>query len=96
MDDASTTEEMIGSPGIVVEIDESKFSKLKHQRGKCCGDGSWIFGGIERTDEKRFFAVPAMKRDTETLLLIARALTHLESIIAFDEWGTHGNIKKID
>ena len=60
-DDTNVEEEMIGGSGIVVEIDESKFAKRKHQRGKRCGDGSWIFGGDERTDEKRFFAVSVMK-----------------------------------
>ena len=43
-------EEMIGGLGIVVEIDGSKFSKFKHHRGKHCGDGSWVFGGIKRKD----------------------------------------------
>ena len=50
VDDINTAEEMIGGPGIIVEIDESKFAKRKYHRGKRCCDGSWIFGGIERTE----------------------------------------------
>ena len=50
VDDMNAEEEMIGGLGIVVEIDGSKFSKFKHHRGKHCGDGSWVFGGIKRKD----------------------------------------------
>ena len=57
---------MIGGLGIVVEINESKFAKYKYHRGKRCGDSSWIFGGIQRTDTKRFFAIPIIKRNAET------------------------------
>ena len=55
-----------------------------------------IFGGIERTDEKRFFAVTVMKRDAETLLPITQVLVHPESIIIYDAWGPCNNINKLD
>ena len=45
---------MIDGPGTAVEVDESKFANYKFYRGKYCGDSSWIFGGIEKTDV--FFA----------------------------------------
>ena len=96
VDDTSIAEEMIGGPGIAVEIDESKISKRKCQRDKCCGDGSWIFRGIERIDEKRFFPVPSMKCDAETLLRITHAITHPESIIMHNGQGPHGDINKLD
>ena len=38
----------IGGPGIVVELDESKFGKRKDNRGKKV-KGAWVFGGVERT-----------------------------------------------
>ena len=54
MDDINTTEEMIGGPGIIVEINESKFAKRKHHRGKRCGDGSWIFVALKELTKKIF------------------------------------------
>lgn len=42
VDCMSTAEEMIDSPGIVVEIDESIFIQLKCDRGKRCSDSSLI------------------------------------------------------
>ena len=81
---------------IVVKIDEPKFAKPKYHRGKRCGDGSWIFGGIERTDKKRFFAVPVMKRNAETLLPIIQAFIHPESIIMSNKWGAYNNISQLD
>ena len=38
--------EQIGGPGIVDEIDDSKFGKRKYNRGRKV-DGCWVFGGIE-------------------------------------------------
>ena len=86
---------MIGVPGIIVEIDESKFVKRKHRRDKRCGDGSWIFGGIERTEED-FFAAPVMKCDAVTLLPIIQAFFHPESITMSDKWDSYNNIDKLD
>ncbi|KAG0439327.1 hypothetical protein DMUE_2510 [Dictyocoela muelleri] len=44
----------IGGPGIVVEIDESKFGKRKYNRSHLV-TGSWILGGVERSSERRIF-----------------------------------------
>ena len=41
----------IGGPNIIVEIDESKFGKVKYHRCHRVG-GIWIVGGVERTAEK--------------------------------------------
>ena len=40
--------EKIGGPGIIVEIDESKFGKVEYHRGHRV-DGVWVFGMVERT-----------------------------------------------
>ena len=42
--------EMIGGPGIVVEIDESKFGKRKYNKGHKV-DGCWVFLGVALTPE---------------------------------------------
>ena len=77
--------EMIGGPGIVVEIDESKFGKRKYNRGKRV-EGCWVFGGVELTPERRCFAVVVPDRTRETLLPIIKAHIHPGSIIRSDFW----------
>ena len=47
------SDQMIGVPGKVVEIDESKFGKRKSHKG-CNTEGQWVFGGICREDRKCF------------------------------------------
>ena len=47
----------IGSPGIIVEVDESKFGKRKVTKN-CQGrkvDGVWVVGGVERTQKEDAF-----------------------------------------
>ncbi|XP_026684137.1 uncharacterized protein LOC113470127 [Diaphorina citri] len=56
----------IGGPGKVVEIDKAKFGRPDHE-GQ---DAKWLFGGIERTDEKKIFLVPVETPDSSTLLQI--------------------------
>ena len=37
---------IIGGPGSIIEIDESKFGKRKYNQGRYV-EGHWVFGGIE-------------------------------------------------
>ena len=76
---------MIGGEGIVVEIDESKFGKRKYNRGHRV-DGSWVFGGVELTPERNFFAVIVPDRQRSTLLPIIKAHIAPGSIIRSDYW----------
>lgn len=78
-------QEMIGGPGIIVEIDESKFGKRKYHRGHQV-DGAWVFGGVERTETRRRFAVMVEERNAVTLLGAIRNRIHPESIIYSDMW----------
>ena len=48
--------EKIGGPGVIVEIDESKFGKRKYHRGRRL-EGRWVFGGVERGSRRSFFQV---------------------------------------
>lgn len=45
---------MIGGPGVIVEVDESKFGKRKYNKGHKV-PGVWVFGGVERTLERKCF-----------------------------------------
>ena len=84
----------IGGPGIVVEIDESKFGKRKYNRGHRV-EGAWVFGGIERTPEKRFFTKVVEKRDEETLLSILNEYVAPGSIVYSDCWRAYKNISNL-
>ena len=52
---------MIGGPGVEVEIDESKFGKIKYNRGRQV-EGHWVFGGVERVTGECFM-VEVARRD---------------------------------
>src|SRR5262249_44142369 len=58
-------EMMIGGPGVVVEIDESKFGKRKYHRGHRV-EGVWVLGGVERTEERRLFVESVPDRTAAT------------------------------
>ena len=58
---------LIGGPGTIVEIDESKFGKRKYNRGRL-RDGKWVLGGIERGTD--IFLEIVARRDTNTLLSV--------------------------
>ena len=84
---SAITEEscIIGGDGIIVEIDEAKLGKRKYHRGHRV-EGVWIVSGIERTPQKRVFAVPVETRDAETLMSIIRAHVAPGSIVHTDCW----------
>ncbi|KAK3876134.1 hypothetical protein Pcinc_019043 [Petrolisthes cinctipes] len=44
----------IGGKDMIVEIDESKFGKLKYNVGRIV-EGQWVFGGIFRETKSTFF-----------------------------------------
>uniref|UniRef100_A0A0K0EDJ4 Zn_Tnp_IS1 domain-containing protein n=2 Tax=Strongyloides stercoralis TaxID=6248 RepID=A0A0K0EDJ4_STRER len=45
----------IGGLRIIVEIDESKFEKVKYHRGHRV-KGAWVLGDVEKTEEQKLFA----------------------------------------
>jgi len=92
-DYVSESTQKIGGPGIVVEIDESKFGKRKYNRGHRV-EGSWVFGGVERTPERRVFVTAVPDRKTKTLLEIIRQNVEEGSIIYSDCWAAYNGINK--
>jgi len=55
----SKESQVLGGPGVVVEINEAKFGKRKYNRGRWL-DGQWVFCGFERGSKIVFlFPFPA-------------------------------------
>jgi len=92
IDDIDTHQEVIGGPDVIVEVDESKFAKRKYHRGHRVASKAWIFGGIERTPERKFFAVQVNDRSAETLSTVMKCFIHSESIVYSDCWKGYTNL----
>ncbi|KAI8083937.1 hypothetical protein BDF21DRAFT_337793, partial [Thamnidium elegans] len=45
---------------LMIEIDESKFGKRKHNRSHRV-EGVWVIGGVERTPERKVFVITAQQ-----------------------------------
>lgn len=78
-------DEIIGGPNIIVEIDESKFSKRKNNRGHHV-EGAWVIGGVERTPHRKMFAIQVQNRNSSTISQIIEKHVHEGSIIYTDCW----------
>ena len=66
----------IGGPGHIIEIDMSKFGKLKYNRGRRVF-GKWVLGGYCRTTGECFLVeCDNNKRNQHTLLRLIKA--HVE------------------
>lgn len=64
-------EMQIGGPGIIVEIDETKLGKRKYNKGHRV-EGVWVVVGIERTKEKKMFAVEVENRNKKLLKIFLK------------------------
>ena len=84
-------QQVIGGENVIVEIDESKFGKVKYHRGHRV-EGVWVFGMVERTPERRIVLIPVDKRDKETLEKVIIKYVHRESIIYSDCWKAYNNL----
>ena len=81
--------EPLGGPGVIVEIDESKFGRRKYNRGRLVV-GTWVFGILER-DTGRMVMLSVADRSAATLLplqssiyrVLYRRLYHLFANICF-------------
>ena len=66
---------IIGGDGVVVEIDETKFGKTNNK------EEIWIFGGVERTLEKKMFLIHIKDRKSPTLMNEIKKHINIGSII---------------
>lgn len=87
--------EKVGGPGIIVEIDESLLVKNKYRRGRKLRGQQWVFAGIERSDKCKFFIHTVEKRNRDTLLTIIKDRILPGSIIMSDSWKAYENLPKL-
>jgi IS1 family transposase len=83
----------IGGEGKIVEIDESCFTRNKHNKGRKF-PLQWVFGGIER-GSKKVFLVKVEKRDRDTLMALIKKHIKIGTRIISDEWPAYNQIKDI-
>lgn len=77
---------MIGGPGQIVEIDESKFGKRKYHCGRRVV-GKWVLGGVTRGSGECFLVeCPNNKRDANTLCLLILQFVRPGTTIITDKW----------
>uniref|UniRef100_A0A915EM41 Transposase n=1 Tax=Ditylenchus dipsaci TaxID=166011 RepID=A0A915EM41_9BILA len=68
-------------------MDESAFSRPKHHRGAPKGGHSrWMFGGVERGEGGRGFAIRVDRRRREDLYPQIRARIHSGTMLLSDEF----------
>ena len=92
----------IGGPGVIVQIDESKFGKRQYNRGKRV-EGNWVFGGTEyvwsdaedRWKVNHTFSVVVQDRTRETLFEEIEKWILPGTIIWSDLWKAYEKIPDI-
>ena len=77
---------------IIVEIDETKLGKRKYHRGKRV-EGVWVFGGVERTPQRRVFCMSVENRTAQTLMPLIYKYIKPGSIIHSDCWRAYNGIE---
>ncbi|CAF1947948.1 unnamed protein product [Rotaria magnacalcarata] len=81
---------VIGGPGHIVEIDESAWTKRKHNWRRLVSN-QWVFGSIYR-DTRECFAVLVDQRDAATLLSIIYQYIRAGTTIYSDQWVAYNGI----
>lgn len=92
-EDLLSSNGMIGGPGTIVEIDESKFGKRKYHRGRRVV-GKWVLGGVTRGSSECFLVqCPDNKRDANTLCLLILQFVRPGTTIITDQWGGYNPLQ---
>jgi len=86
--------EPIGRPGVIVQIDESKFGKRKHNRGRPI-DGVWVFGGIleRESNPPKCFFLPVEDRKASTLIPIIKQWILPGTTVLSDGWKAYKSLE---
>jgi transposase-like protein len=92
--DYNRDEFKIGGPGKIIEIDESLFARVKHNRGAALKRKQiWVFGMMERDTRKCvLYVVP--NRKAETLIPIINKHVVEGSIVFSDMWRAYRQIQE--
>jgi hypothetical protein len=77
---ASELDNTIGGPEIEVQIDECKLGKRKYNRGHWV-QGVWVFGGVEKSKQRKCFMVIFPDRIPETLFAFIKQFILPGSVI---------------
>jgi len=87
--------QLIGGPGMSVEIDESHVRSRKYTTGRILkSEAVWAFGGICR-ETSECFVVPCQTRNANTLLPILQAHVAPGTTIYSDRWPAYGGINNL-
>ncbi|KAG0437569.1 hypothetical protein DMUE_3613 [Dictyocoela muelleri] len=78
--------------GIIVEVDESKFGKMKYELGHKV-DGFWILGAVERSNDRRIILKCFKNRSMNELECFLKTFVKIDSVIFSDGWRGYSNIK---
>jgi hypothetical protein len=81
--------EKMGGPNKIVEIDESKFYRLKYDKDHAV-KGQWVFSGVEPNSGRTFF-VPVSDRSTKTLTAVIDAWIEPGTTVVSSCWGAYHN-----
>jgi len=80
----------LGGPGIVLEIDESKFGKVKYHRvGGVC-----VFDMVERKPERKITIIPVRDRKSTALNELLTKYVQKDSIIYSDFYTSYSRLKE--
>ena len=88
-----TDDTIVGGPGVVVEVDETKVGKRKYNRGHSV-EGAWVIVGVELTEERLIFAEVVQNRNASTLEDVLSRHIAADSIIQTDCWRGYSSISE--
>ena len=93
----------LGGENVCVQLDESKFGRRKHNRGRLV-DGPWMLGMIDEppvdADKNAFYGMrieicPDNKRDSATLIPLIQKHVQVGTTITTDQWGAYNELENL-
>ena len=87
-------QDSIGGDRVVVEVDETLFTKKKYERGRVLNQ-VWLFGGIEKFSQKKFIVplTQGQDRSAKCVILLIKKYILPGSVIISDCWKAYSSLK---